>query len=98
MFSMGALIVAEKLELTRVLSSILFPFIWLNLIGAKAGEPGHLNSPFAMRTQGGTPQRSHHAAELSIHDRRDLKPARSSSESSFGCSNAAKCPPFGSRL
>src|ERR1700730_7310324 len=30
--------------------------------------------------------------------RSDLKPARISSEKSFGCSQAAKCPPLGSLL
>src|ERR1700731_3916584 len=30
--------------------------------------------------------------------RSELKPARSSSEKSFGCSQAAKCPPLGSLL
>ena len=30
--------------------------------------------------------------------RSDLKPARISSEKSCGCSQAAKCPPFGKRL
>src|ERR1700733_13705552 len=30
--------------------------------------------------------------------RSDLKPARTSSEKSFGCSQAAKCPPLGSLL
>jgi hypothetical protein len=30
--------------------------------------------------------------------RNDLKPARISSLRNFGCSNAAKCPPFGSLL
>jgi hypothetical protein len=30
--------------------------------------------------------------------RSDLKPTRSSSVSSFGCSHAAKCPPFSSLL
>jgi hypothetical protein len=30
--------------------------------------------------------------------RSDLKPARTSSEKSFGCSHAAKCPPLSSLL
>ena len=32
------------------------------------------------------------------YPRSDLKPARSSSERNFGCSQAAKCPPLGSLL
>src|SRR5262245_56799665 len=39
------------------------------------------------------------ALELVVsYGRSDLKPTRSSSLRNFGCSNAAKCPPFGSRL
>ena len=32
------------------------------------------------------------------YPRSDLKPARTSSENSCGCSQAAKCPPFSSLL
>ena len=35
---------------------------------------------------------------LQLDFRSDLKPARTSSEKSFGCSQAAKCPPFSTLL
>jgi hypothetical protein len=38
------------------------------------------------------------AANFAVYDRSDLNPARTSSEKSCGCSQAAKCPPFGKRL
>ena len=73
-------------------------FIFRYLVEAKTGEPSHLHSPVAMRTQGQSSPRSSYAADAAIPDRNDLKPARSSSEKSFGCSQAAKCPPLGSLL
>ena len=39
-----------------------------------------------------------HAEIFQLDFRSDLKPARTSSEKSFGCSQAAKCPPLGSLL
>jgi hypothetical protein len=39
-----------------------------------------------------------HAADFIAPDRSDRNPVRSSSQKSFGCSQAAKCPPLGSRL
>ena len=43
-------------------------------------------------------ERSHLLLSCEEPYRSDLKPARTSSERSFGCSQAAKCPPLGSLL
>src|SRR5262250_2796550 len=48
----------------------------------------------ALHNQG----KSRYAANFVTAPRSDLKPPRISSESSCGCSNAAKCPPLGSLL
>src|ERR1700730_2388222 len=68
------------------------------LVEAKTGEPGHPHSAVAMCTQVQSSPRSSYAAAAATPARNDLKPARTSSEKSFGCSQAAKCPPLGSLL
>jgi hypothetical protein len=51
------------------------------------------NQPFCS-----TQTQMHSDHSLGRYARKDLKPTRSSSEKSFGCSQAAKCPPFSSLL
>lgn len=65
------------------------------------GEPaaaGQEEAPASRGSQDGLSPRNGHAADLANAERNDRKPARISSVRSFGCSNAAKCPPLVSRL
>ena len=63
--------------------------------GVEAGEPPSSKPSCFMNNEAALPN---HAADFTARDRSDLKPTRISSERNCGCSHAAKCPPFGSRL
>src|SRR6266446_5757598 len=43
---------------------------------------------------GRSAREARHPPHAASYSRSDLKPARTSSEKIFGCSQAAKCPPF----
>src|SRR6185436_18316523 len=54
-------------------------------------------SPAAQECAAG-PTGVNHLAAVALAFRRDLNAARTSSEKTFGCSHAAKCPPLSGRL
>src|SRR2546425_7165232 len=74
----------------------LIPSLARYLPGVETGEPrpSKLSCCFANNQ----PALAKTTSDFAMSDRSDLKPARTSSEKSCGCSQAAKCPPFSTLL